>query len=419
MQIQIPYGKGFISFDTSECLLLDIIKPSEMHQSERAESLINHALDNPLGSDTLSSIVKPGDRVAIVVDDYTRPCPTRVILPLVLSRLHDAGVDDSEVLILIANGTHKPPTHSQIIEILGERIANGYQVKSNDCFKGDHVYVGTSKQGNRIEVLRDYVESDVKILLGDIEYHYFAGYGGTRKSILPGLSSYSCIQSNHKLLFDKNARTGILKNNPIHYEMNEAMHLAGVDFVLNVVLNAHNQIVGAWAGNPELVLDAGVKLVDMMYKKIVNEPSDLVVVSASGYPHDMDLYQSFKGLHSVLPVVNKNGVIVFTAECVNGAGNNVYLDWLKKYRSSSDIKKELQKEFVMGAHKAYYHLEAIENYNVIFVSSIKHDEVKNIYRFIPADSIDNALKEAYKIIGEDTPMRVVPYGSTTLLYLKN
>ncbi|MEM0493313.1 MAG: nickel-dependent lactate racemase [Candidatus Thermoplasmatota archaeon] len=419
MRIQIPYGKNFIPLDIHKDRLLDVINPSEICQSEKPESLISHALDNPLGTDRISDLVEPGDKVAILVDDYTRPCPTQVMLPRVLDELHDAGVDYSDINIIIANGTHKPPIHDQIVSILGERISRSYQVTSNDCLAGDHVYVGTSRQGNRIEVLRGYAEADFKIILGDIEYHYFAGYGGTRKSILPGISSYSCIQRNHKLLFDKNARTGVLRNNPINNEMNEAMHLAGVDFAFNVVLNSHKQIVGAWAGKPEIVMDAGVKLVDAMYKKEVDAPSDIVIVSAGGYPHDIDLYQSFKGLHSVLPVTNKNSVIILIAECINGAGNTIYVEWLRKHRSSHDIKRSLQEEFVMGAHKAYYHLEAVENYSVILISSIDSKEIKELYRFKPASSIEEALKEAYSIVDENTPIRIVPYGSTTLLSLKN
>ena len=138
---------------------------------------------------------------------------------------------------------------------------------SNDAVNGNHVNVGRTKRGNDIEILKEFIDADFKILLGDIEYHYFAGYGGTRKSILPGISSKNSIQRNHSFLFEKHSCMGVLKENPIHQEMNEAMHLAGCDFALSVVQNSHHRIVGAWAGKPELVMDAGVKLVDTMYKK--------------------------------------------------------------------------------------------------------------------------------------------------------
>ena len=267
MHIELPYGKGTLPLDVPEKNLLEVAVPKEYIQPRQSEEMIQEALHNPFGTDRLSTMVGPGETVAIVIDDYTRPCPTKMLLPPVLEELKSAGVNDVDVLIIIATGTHTPPTPEIMKELVGDKIFRNYMVISNDAVHGNHVNVGRTKRGNDIEILKEFVESDFKILLGDIEYHYFAGFGGTRKSILPGISSKNTIQRNHSLLFEKHSSMGQLKENPINQEMNEAMHLAGCDFALSVVQNSHHRIVGAWAGKPELVLDAGVKLVDTMYKK--------------------------------------------------------------------------------------------------------------------------------------------------------
>lgn len=200
--------------------------------------------------------------------------------------------------------------------------------------------------------------------------------------------------------------------------MNEAMHLAGCDFAFNVVMDSAHRIVGAWAGKPEAVLDAGAKLVDTMYKSEVKDRADVVVVSASGYPHDIDLYQAYKGLHTALPVINKNGVIILVAECSKGIGNNVYVDYMKNYKTSQEITAALKEKFVMGAHKAYYHLKSIEDHKIFCVSSLNPDELKTVYRLTPVSDPNEGLKQAFALLGNDALVRVIPQSATMLLVLK-
>ncbi len=415
MRVQLPYGKGNVPVEVPDKNLISVVLSEEIKTPERAESMIRDALFNPLGTDRLSDIASKGDRVAIVVDDYTCPCPTQQLLPPVLDELKKANVYDLDVTIIVASGTHKEPSFETIKEIVGDKISRNYMIISNDASNGEFVKIGTTKRGNEIEVLREYVDADVKILLGDIEYHYFAGYGGTRKSILPGISSSKTIHNNHKLLFEENARAGILKENPVHQEMNEAMHLVGCDFALNVVLNSNQQIVGAWAGNPDAVLDAGVKLVDEMCKINVDEKADIVVTAASGHPHDLDLYQAYKALHTALSVIKDDGIVILVAECGNGHGNQIYYDWMKKYKTSDEIESALRENFIIGAHKAYYHLKAVEQHPVVFVSSMDKSEVENVFRLKYANDPNEALKKAFDVKGKDARVLVVPEGTTTLL----
>ena len=416
MQIQLPYGKGKLPLNVPDKNLLEVVLPKEVIHPEQTSALIRKALDNPMGTDRLSEIAKPGDRVAILVDDYTRPCPNKELLPPVLEELKIAGVSDSDVTIIVACGTHKPPSSFDMIkDIVGDKVARNYTVISNDSVNGDFVSVGRSKRGNNLEVLRDYVDADIKILVGDIEYHYFAGYGGTRKSILPGISSNNTVQNNHKLMFEEHACTGVLKDNPVHLEMNEALHYAGCDFAISAVLNSNHRIVDVWAGKPESVLDAGVKLVDEMYKRKVSAKPDIIVVAADGYPHDIDLYQAIKALHTSTYVLKENSVVVLVAECKEGHGSQMYVDWMKNHKNSKEVETALKKNFIMGAHKAYYHYAAIEKHPVIFVSAMNKNEVEDIFKFKYAQNPDEALKKAFEIAGKDAKVLVVPNGTTTFL----
>jgi nickel-dependent lactate racemase len=418
MRIDLPYGKGTLPLNVPNKNLLDVIVPKEYTPLQQPELMVQEASHNPLGTDPLSQMVRPGDTVAIVIDDYTRPCPTKMLLPPVLQELKTVGINDLDICIIIAAGTHTPPTNDVIKELVGEKICRTYIVISNDVINGEYVNIGKTKRGNEIEILKQYVDADFKILLGDIEYHYFAGYGGTRKSILPGISSKNTIQRNHKLLFEKHSCMGMMKKNPIHQEMNEAMHLAGCNFVLNVVQNSHHRIVGAWAGKPELVMDAGVKLVDSMYKKEITEAPDIVITAANGHPHDINLYQAMKAMYTACQIIKPQGIIILVAECPEGHGSQLYIDWLKKYKTSKAIQEALNKNFIIGAHKAYYHRIAVENHPVIFVSNMNTTDIKDIFMFIKEKTPDAALSRALSLSGGQSKVIVVPQGTTTFLTLK-
>jgi nickel-dependent lactate racemase len=418
MHIELPFGKGTVPLDVPDENLLNVVVPKEFIQPGEPESLIKEALTKPLGADRLSTSVGTGDTVAIVIDDYTRPCPIHKLLPPILSEVKDAGANDLDVRIIIATGTHTPPSPDVIKDLVGDKIFRNYMIIANDAVHGDHVNVGRTKRGNDIEILRDFVEADFKILLGDIEYHYFAGYGGTRKSILPGISSKNTIQRNHSLLFEKHSRMGQLKENPIHQEMNEAMYLTGCDFALSVVQNSRHRIVGAWAGKPELVMDAGVKLVDTMYKQEIAQAPDIVITAADGHPHDINLYQAMKAMHTACQIVQPYGVIVLVAECPEGHGSQLYIDWLKKYKTSQEIQQALQQNFVIGAHKAYYHRLAIENHPIIFVSKMDMGENDSLFGFIKQNTPTDALSKAFTLSGDKSSVLVVPQGTTTFLTMK-
>jgi lactate racemase len=415
MEIKLPYGKQKLSVNISDENLLKKVMPKEMPPYDKPEIIIRNALENPMGTDKLYEIAASGDKVAIVVDDYTRPCPNEKLLLPVLEDLKKAGVPFSDIKIIVACGTHTPPDYEKIKEIVGDKVARNYMVISSDVENGDYVSVGVSKQGNDIRVLREYVEADVKILLGDVEYHYFAGYGGTRKSVLPGISAKECIQKNHSQLFDSKSNTGVLHGNPVNEEMTEALHMAGCDFCLNVVMNSSHQIVGAWSGRANNVMNSAVKLVDEMYMVEIDEQPDITLIAANGHPHDINLYQALKAMHTAAQITKKNGVIILVAECPEGYGSDLYFDWLKKYKTSSEIEKRLKEDFVLGGHKAFYHRKTIEDFKVFFVTGMDKSCAEDTFELKCYSTVQEALDVAYNTLGPDSKVLVVPQGSTTHL----
>jgi len=416
MNITLPYGKSTFSVQLSKDQILEVIAAKTIPASQPPIDLINHALTHPLGASPVQKLVSANHTVAIVVDDYTRPSPTKQLLPPLLSELHEAHIPDEHITIIIATGTHTPPTSEQIENLVGPDIAYRYRIISNDNDNSTYVSVGTSKYGHDIQILKEYVDADCKILVGDIEYHYFAGFGGTRKSILPGISSRETIQQNHAMMFHHASTTGSLKENPINIEMTEALDLVGCDFALYCVLNEHHEIVGVWAGDAHQVMNEGVDLVNQMYQQRIPRKPDIILISADGHPHDINLYQAMKAMYTAAQVIAEHGIIILVAACPEGMGNERYIRWMEQYCTANEIQQGLESCFEIGAHKAYYHRQIAEEATVYLVSSMDPNYVKEL-GFHPFSTPQDALDHAFAHEGKDKKVLVVPNGTTSHLVL--
>jgi len=283
----------------------------------------------------------------------------------------------------------------------------------------DLVYVGTTKtHGNKVNVNRVFAEADIKVLLGDVGFHYYAGYGGGRKSILPAVCGEETIKQNHALLLHANARTGILHDNPVHVDITEAARLAKVDFIVNVVENKKGEIVKAFAGDLEQAFLEAVKLVDEMYRVTIDRRADIIVVSAGGHPADMNLYQAYKGLDNALDAVKRGGVIILVAECPEGHGNQVFYDWMTRLGDLKNVEREIKRNFVFGGHKAYYLLKALQNHQIILVSYMPDYYATSIFKLKTARAVNDALAEALKIAGSASRVWAMPQGNYTLTVFK-
>ena len=344
--------------------------------------------------------------------------PPVMILPL-LAELNAAGVKDENVTVIFGCGTHRAVKPEEAVRLIGEEALKRVKTVSHDCKAQDLVHVGTTKtHGNKVLLNRVFAEADVKVLLGDVGFHYYAGYGGGRKSVMPAISCEETIKHNHAMLLNPNARTGILEGNPVHEDMTEAARLAKVDFIVNVVTNSKGEIVQAFAGDLEQAFLEAVKLVDEMYRVTVERRGDIVVVSPGGYPADLNLYQAYKAVDNAMEAVKRGGVIILVAECPEGYGNQVFYDWMMRLSDLKNVEREIKHNFVLGGHKAYYLLKALQNHRIILVSSLPDYYAANIFKLRTARAINDALTDAMKLVGSQARVWAMPHGNYTLPLVK-
>lgn len=419
VDVWLPFGKTEVCLTIPTRNFLGLIEPKEKAGAQDPIIEVKRALNEPIGANKIHEIADPGSKVAIVVDDATRPTPSHLMVPPIIEELELAGVRDEDITIIFGCGTHRPVTEEEALKILGENVVKRFKVISHNCKAQDLVYLGaTPRYGTKVYINKVFADADVKILTGDICLHYYAGYGGGRKSVLPGISGEETIRANHAMLLHPNARTGVLEGNPVHEDMMGAAKIAGVDFILNVVTNSKGEIVKAFAGDLEKAFYEGVKLVDEMYKVPVDQRADIVVVSSGGHPSDLDLFQAYKAVDSALNVVKRGGVIVLIAECSEGYGNQVFYEWMVKFKDLKTIEKQIKQNFVLGGHKAYYLLKALQRAQIILVSVMPDYYAVNVFKLKTARTANEALNQALTVTGEKAKVWAIPYGNYTLPEVK-
>ena len=420
VDVWLPYGKTDICVRVPARNLLGSIEPKERAGAADAKAEVERALKEPIGAKRLSEIAKAEHKVAIVVDDATRQAPSNVMILPVLAELNAAGVKDENITVIFGCGTHRAVNAEEAAKLLGEEVLKRVKTISHDCKAQNLVYVGTTrKHGNKVYLNRAFAEADVKVLLGDVDFHYYAGYGGGRKSVLPAVTGEETIKHNHAMLLHANARTGVLAGNPVHEDMTEAARMAKVDFILNVVTNSKGEIVKAFAGDVEQAFLEAVRVVDEMYRVTVDRRADIVVASAGGYPADINLFQAYKAVDNALEVVKRGGVIILVAECPEGHGDQVFYDWMVRFGELKAVEREIKRNFVLGGHKAYYLMKALQNHQIILVSSLPDYYAANVFKLKTTRAVNDALNEALKIVGSNGRVWVMPYGNFTLPEVKS
>lgn len=410
----IPYGKTEVCARIPTRNFLGYIEPKERKGVANSRTEIERALSQPIGTKRLEELVKEGDKVAIVVDDATRATPSYLMILPLLDELNDAGVKDEDVTVIFGCGTHRPVTPEETETLLGKEALERVKTISHDYQAEGLVFLGKTSRGTKVSVNKVFAEADVKILAGDINLHYYAGYGGGRKGVLPAVSSAEAIQQNHSLMLHQKATTGNLDENPVHEDMLEAAKLANVNFILNIVTNTNGELVKAFAGDLEQAFLEGTKLVDEMYKVPIEKRANIVVVSAGGYPHDINFYQASKGLHNALEAVKRRGVIVMVAECPEGHGNEIFNEWMEKFGELKRVEREIRRHFLLGGHKAYYLLKALQKVTIILVSVMPDCYAVNSFKMRTARALNDALRDAFEIAGKNAKVYVMPHGSDTL-----
>ncbi len=407
MRIDLAYGSSKLPVTVPDDRVIGVLKAREVRAE--GEGCLARAVSEPSGARIPGDLA--GKKVAIVVDDHTRSAPTGKMLPPILRRLGRAGCRDSNITIIFACGTHRGVREEEAEAILGKVVCGRVDHMSHNCRAADQVEVGaTPTLGNRVLVDRAYSEADFRILTGDVELHYYAGYSGGRKSILPGICAEETIMRNHHMMMHPQARIGNLEGNPVHIDMTEAARIAGSDFTLNAVKNGGGEIVGAFAGDVEGVFSRGVDLVGRIYKVPISRRADIVVTGAGGY--DIDFYQAYKPIHIALNAVRDGGTVIVAAECREGCGNELFYDWISRYGSMEEAEGALREGFRLGAHKAYYLLKALSKARIVVATAMERRLTERL-RVEWAPDIQTAVDEELRA-KRDAVVYIIPSGGRVL-----
>lgn len=409
VRFDLAYGKTTLPVDVPEEALLGVLDARPMVGAPLSRAF-DEAWRHPLGMGDPAALFRRGESVVVVVTDHTRKTPTRLVFPLVWDRLKERVAPES-VTILVATGTHRPSTDDELEKMLGD-LRREFRVAIHECGK-DCVEVGTSRRGTPILVNRLVAEADHVITLGHVGMHYYAGYSGGRKNILPGVAGRATIEANHAQLSHPKSEACVYEGNPISEEMVEAATLVGVDFLVDVVLNAKGEVAKIVIGEPEAAHAEARRFWDAHAIVPVREKADLVIASAGGHPKDIDLYQAYKAQYTAARAVRDEGMIYLLAACPDGIGHKVFQDWIERSATPGDVLAILEREgFRLGGHKAVYHAQDLSRVDVFLQSGLPAETVRRFFYRSVADPGD-VIAEARRRFGSSLRVLVMPHAGET------
>jgi nickel-dependent lactate racemase len=409
MEYELGIGERTQTVEVADKNLIEVMRANDVSFDKYGAEVVAASLDHPIGTPKLEEIVKPGDKVCIITSDVTRPLPTAVVLPPVMDRLHAAGIKDEDCLLAIALGSHRPQTEDELKHIMGEYYGK-LKVLNGDS-KG-LVHVGETAHGTPIDILQEVMACNVRISLGNVEYHYFAGYSGGAKAIMPGVSTFEAIQANHSIMVDPAAHAGNMES-PVRLDLEEACAKVGLHFIVNVVLDEDKRVVYSACGDfIKAQRDACAQL-DKLYGCELNEEADIVIVSQGGAPKDLNLYQLQKALDNAKHPVKKGGIIILVGSCAEGLGQPTFEQWMLEADSPQDVVDHLKREFKLGGHKAAAVAQITLKADVYLVSDMEPDFVRSIF-MTPFATVQEAYDAALAKKGPDARVLIMPHGGSTL-----
>ncbi|MEI6601965.1 MAG: nickel-dependent lactate racemase [Clostridia bacterium] len=411
---EIGYGKKKIKFKIPTKNVLTTVTLNEVPVNP-SETIVLDAIRNPIGTPVLREIIQPGETIAIITSDITRPMPSKLVLPILLDELKLAGANEKDITIVFALGCHRKHTDDEMKTLVGEDVFS--KIKCVDGDMDDCINLGTTSFGTPIDVARPVAEADRVICLGNIEYHYFAGYSGGAKAVMPGVSSRAAIQSNHSQMVQEAAATGVIEGNPVRNDIEEFIQHAPIDFIVNVVLDETKNIVFAVAGDFIKAHRVGCTFLDTMYKVEIPGKADIVITTPGGYPKDINLYQAQKALDNAKTAVKDGGIIILVAACNEFLGEHVFEKWYNEAKCPADLIQRVQENFELGGHKAAAIAMILERARIFLVSDMQDDFVRTLF-MEPYKTIDQAISAAIADKGKDAQITVMPYGGSTLPYIK-
>jgi nickel-dependent lactate racemase len=411
MNFKYGFNKDCMEFTVKDKNVIMELRQNRIDKPLSEVTEIKRSLENPIGSKRLSEIVKRGERVVIITSDVTRPMPSIVVLPEILEELHKGGVKDEDIKIVFALGSHRKQTEAEMKNIVGDDIFK--RIKCIDSDPDDCMRLGYTSHGTPIDIFNEVAKADRRICLGNIEFHYFAGYSGGSKAIMPGVSSREAIQNNHSAMVNENSKAGFLVGNPVRDDIEEVEKYVTIDFILNVVLDENKRIIKSFAGHYIFAHREGCTFLDDLYKVKIPRKADIVITSPGGYPKDINLYQAQKALDNAKHAVKDGGIIVLVASCNEGLGEENFKRWIMTSTSTKQMIQDIEDNFELGGHKAAAIAMVREKAKIFSVTDLDDEIAAKIF-MKPFNSINDALSQAFIELGSNAEVILMPYGGSTL-----
>lgn len=424
MQIKLPYSKTGMMLRLDDDMDVEILTSSieNMPKSDKTEDeIVLEAMANPIGSPKLSELSRGKQKVVIICSDHTRPVPSRHIIPFMLKEIRE-GNPEAQITLLIATGFHRATTKEELIGKFGEEIVANENIVIHDSQDMDAmVNMGTLPSGAPLLINKVAAEADLLVSEGFIETHFFAGFSGGRKSVLPGVSSRVTVLGNHCSAFIDSpySRTGNLENNPIHRDMIAASKMAGQKYIVNVIIDADKKVVHAVAGDAIKAHEAGCRFLAKYCQVTPKSLADIAIVSNGGYPLDQNMYQAVKGMTAAEAAAKEDGIIIMVSDCGDGHGGEGFYEALKNASSPADLMEEIlkvpQDETKPDQWEYQIQCRILMRHKVIYVMCEQYRKMAQEMGFQVAEDVNEALEMAIQEKGRNAHIAVIPDGVSVMV----
>jgi nickel-dependent lactate racemase len=420
VEVRLAYGKQGLRVSLPD-RNVTVIEPVFVEGLPDEKAAVLESIRSPIGTPPLRDMVRPQDTVAIVFCDITRPMPSRRVLPVILNEL--AHVDRGKIVLINALGTHRPSPRQELVELLGEEIVRDYRIIQHSCEdRSSLARAGTLADGEDLWVNKEYLNSSFRILTGFIEPHFFAGFSGGGKLVLPGIASIENIMRAHsyEILSDARSTWGVTEGNPVFERIREAAELTHPDFILNVTLNKNKEITQVFSGDLRQAHGAGVDYQRSVAMRAVPHPFDVVITTNSGYPLDRNLYQTVKGMSAAAEIVRDGGTIIAAAECRDGIPKGSKYESLLSMAGTPDgtLKMVSTPGFAMTDQWQVQIQAKVQKRAKVYLKSdgLTDEEIRSAM-LVPCQKIEDAVEEALGELGSDASICVLPEGPQTIPYV--
>ncbi len=422
MRLKLAYGREGLWIELPDDAPVTVIEPQYVPGLPDEQAAIRAALRSPMGTPPLGDLVRPNDTVAVVFSDLTRPMPNDRVLPILLDELALAGVPDEQIVLINALGTHRPQTEAELKRMLGSEVVSRYRIVQHDAWDDENlVEVAWNRAGRPVRVNRAYMDASVRILTGFIEPHFFAGFSGGPKVVLPGIADIEAIMDNHgaEMIAHPRATWAVTEGNPIWEEILAVAQSTEPSFLLNVALNQDRKITGVFAGDLVAAHRAGVAFVREKAMRPVPEPFDIVITSNSGYPLDLNLYQAVKGMSAAAQIVRPGGDIIVAAECWDGVPSH---GEYKRLLWEANSPQELLDRVMAPGFRCHDQWEAQIQAQIqlkanvhVYADGLSDEELRRAL-VIPCRSIEETVARL-RLRNPGATIAVLPDGPQTVPYL--